>query len=105
MEVVGWIVLATVLGGLYFLWMAIYKLSLNVRKLVSEGAKLKQMLETIRNPAETKVTPATPSSRQDYVQLVTKRTLLKRRRLAAAQARERRLIERIRFIDLDKRKK
>lgn len=105
MEFIGWIVLLLVLSGLYILGLAVYRLSLDAKKLLAEAAKLGELLATLKNVAEVEIVPATPSSRSNYVQLVTERVWLKRKRLQASRARERRLMQRIRSIDLDKRTK
>jgi PIN domain nuclease of toxin-antitoxin system len=104
LELIGWILLSVVVTGLYVLAMTIYRLSLDARKLLAEANKLSELLASLQNAAEVEIIPATPSSAADYVQLVTKRAALKRKRLLVAQARERRLIERIGSIDVDKRK-
>ncbi|SCX12316.1 hypothetical protein [Candidatus Aquiluna sp. UB-MaderosW2red] len=105
MEIIGWIVAVVVISGIYVLGLVAYRLSLDAKNLLAETKKLKELLATLQNSAEAEITQATPSLGSDYFQLVTKRALLKRKRLLASQARERRLIQRIRFIDLDKRKK
>ncbi len=105
MEFIGWIVLLVVLSGLYILGLIVYRLSQDAKKLLTEAAKLRELLATLQNAAEVEIAPATPSPRSSYVQLVTERAWLKRKRLLASRARERRLMQRIRSIDLDKRKK
>lgn len=105
MSIIGWIVLVVVISGLYVLGLAVFRLSLDAKNLLVEAGKLRGLLATLKNAAEVEIIPATPSLSSDYVQLVTKRAWLKRKRLLASQARERRLIQRIRSIDLDKREK
>lgn len=105
MQSTGWIVLALVLAGLYVLVMQVYRLNLAAKRLSAKATTLKGLLAALQNVTEAQITPATPSTGSEYPQLISKRAALKRNRLLASEARERRLIQRIATIDVDKRKK
>ena len=92
-----------VLGGLYALGLSGYRILLAVKALKTELAKAKGLLADIASAEHNDPTPATPIGQSDLVRVIGERQALKRARARKAEARQRRLVQRIREIEIDKR--
>jgi len=92
-----------VLGGLYALGLSGYRIYLAVRALKREVEKAKSLLSDIATAEHNDPTPASPTDRSDLIRVIGERQALKRARARKAEARQRRLVQRIREIEIDKR--
>ena len=92
-----------VLGGLYALGLSGYRILLAIRSLKSQLNRAKGLISDIATAEHNDPTPATPTNQGDLVRVITERQALKRARARKAAARQRRLMQRIREIEIDKR--
>ena len=92
-----------VLGGLYALGLSGYRIFLAIRALKVQLARAKGLITDIAAAEHNDPTPAVPTNRSDLVRVITERQALKRARARKAEARQRRLVQRIRDIEIDKR--
>jgi len=92
-----------VLGGLYALGLSGYRIFLAIRALKVQLDRAKGLITDIAAAAHNDPTPTVPTNRSDLVRVITERQALKRARARKAEARQRRLVQRIRDIEIDKR--
>ena len=92
-----------VLGGLYALGLSGYRILLSIRALKVQLDRAKGLITDIASAEHNDPTPGVPTNRSDLVRVITERQALKRARARKAEARQRRLVQRIREIEIDKR--
>ena len=92
-----------VLGGLYALGLSGYRIFLAIRALKVQLDRAKGLITDIAAAEHNDPTAAVPTNRSDLVRVITERQALKRARARKAEARQRRLVQRIREIEIDKR--
>lgn len=92
-----------VLGGLYALGLSGYRIFLAIRALKVQLDRAKGLITDIASAEHNDPTAAVPTNRSDLVRVITERQALKRARARKAEARQRRLVQRIREIEIDKR--
>ena len=92
-----------VLGGLYALGLSGYRIFLAIRALKVQLDRAKGLITDIASAEHNDPTAAVPTNRSDLVRVITERQALKRARARKAEARQRRLVQRIRDIEIDKR--
>ena len=98
-----WLVLGVALVSLYVLGLASYRVFLNARDLKNEMARAQDLIEQAQQFQEIEIVPAEPSSTDDLVKLVGLRRAFLRAREQKAIDRQRRLVQRVRDIEMDKR--
>ena len=103
MEITTIAIWVAVLGGLYALGLSGYRIFIAVRALKLELAKAKSLISDIASAEHNDPTPATPITQTDLIRVIGERQALKRARARKAEARQRRLVQRIREIEIDKR--
>ena len=91
------------LGGLYALGLSGYRIFIAIRALQAQLARAKGLIADVAAAEHNDPTPAVPTNRSDLVRVITERQALKRARARKAEARQRRLVQRIREIEIDKR--
>lgn len=99
----GWLILAVSLVSLYLLGLVLYRLYLNAKVLKVEIEKSQLLIAKAQEFEELQVLPAKPSSQDQLAKLHVKRRNFVRSREKKAEDRQRRLIERVRDIEIDKR--
>ena len=92
-----------VLGGLYALGLSGYRIFLAIRALKVQLDRAKGLITDIAAAEHNDLIPAVPTNRSDLVRVIAERQALKRARARKAEARQRRLVQRIREIEIDKR--
>ena len=92
-----------VLGGLYALGLSGYRIFLAIRALKVQLDRAKGLITDIKTAKPNDPTPAAPTNRSDLVRVISERQALKRSRTRKAGVRQRRLVQRIREIEIDKR--
>ena len=100
----SWVLIAASLLGLYALGLVLYRLYLNGMGLKREVDQARSLVAQAQAFEELEVTPAAPSKSQDLSKLLVRRRAFVRQREKKAEERQHRLVERIRDIEIDKRK-
>lgn len=103
MNFTGWLILGVSLTSLYVLGLMIYRVSLSARALKLDFERARQLVAESQTFDELTISPATPSSRDQLDGLLVKRRSFLSNREKKAQDEQRRLVERIRDIEIDKR--
>jgi hypothetical protein len=103
MDWTGWLFLAVSLAGLYALGLVLYRLFLSVKSLAREISQTKNLVAELMSYEPLEYTPAKPSSRKDLAEVLMARRNFEKSREAKAEARQRRLVQRISRIEIDKR--
>jgi hypothetical protein len=103
MNFTSWLILGVSLTSLYVLGLVIYRLSLSARALKLDIEKARQLVAEAQTFDELTISPATPSSHDQLDGLLVKRRSFLSNREKKAQEEQRRLVERIRDIEIDKR--
>lgn len=98
-----WLVLGVTLISLYLLGLASYRVYLNAMSLKGQVAKAQNLVEQAQQFEELELVPAEPSSSDDLTNLVGQRRSFLRVREQKAMDRQRRLVQRVRDIEMDKR--
>jgi hypothetical protein len=99
----GWVLLGVTLLSLYLLGLTGYRLFLNAKALKQHIDKAKGLVVEAQNFEELEVSAAKPSSSEDLDELLVERRALLRAKEDRASARQRRLVQRISEIEIDKR--
>lgn len=99
----GWFFLAVSLAGLYGLGLVLYRLFLSVKSLAREISQTKALVSDLMSYEPLEYTPAKPSGREDLAEVLMARRNFEKSREAKAEARQRRLVQRISQIEIDKR--
>jgi hypothetical protein len=99
----GWLIIGVSLASLYLLGLVIYRVFLNVKALKVEIDKAQQLISESQRFDELPIAPATPSSQAQLDDLLVKRRSFLSNREKKAQDEQRRLVQRIRDIEIDKR--
>lgn len=99
----GWLWLALVLGSLYFLGLTLYKLVLSAKSLQAQAKIANATISKVLSVPMPNIEPARPNSQEDLAQLVQERRQREKAKAERKQARQRRLVARIRDIEIDKR--
>ena len=92
-----------VLGGLYALGLSAYRIFLAVKAVKKELERAKGFIADIAGTETKDPAPASPITHDDLIRVVGERQALKRARARKAEDRQRRLVQRIRDIEIDKR--
>ena len=91
------------LGGLYALGLSGYRIFVAIQALKVQLAKAKSLINDIAAAETNDPATAAPTNREDLVRVISERQALKRARARKAEAQQRRLVQRIRDIEIDKR--
>jgi len=103
MELTTVAIWVAVLGGLYALGLSGYRIFIAIRALKVQLARAKGLIRDVAAAEPNHPTPAAPTNRSDLARVISERQALKRARAREAEARQRRLVQRIRDIEIDKR--
>lgn len=103
MEWQTWLLVAVLLGALYFLGLTGYRIFLATKKLSSEIARSERMISELTSVETPPIPIVRPNTGDQYLELLANREQLKSSRRKQAEARKRKLIERISSIEVDKR--
>lgn len=98
-----WLLFGIILINTYVLGLVGYRLFLSGKQLAQESRKTSQLLSELSDFDSTAPEPAQAVTRADFQTTLAARRALIRRRVHRRELRERRLINRIREIDVDKR--
>jgi biopolymer transport protein ExbB/TolQ len=98
-----WLLLGVSLISLYVLALMIYRVFLSAKGLKAQIELSQSLISSAQEFEELLVTPATPSKREELGTLQLNRRRFVRAREKRAQDNQRRLVERIRDIEIDKR--
>lgn len=99
----GWLILAVTLVALYLLGLVLYRLYMNAVALKAEIEKSQLLIAQAQQFEKLEIAPAKPSSQHQLAKLMMKRRKLVRSREKKAEDRQRRLVQRVRDIEIDKR--
>ncbi len=99
----SWLIVVSLLAGMYFLFLTGYRLFQSGRKLTQEAMRTSQLLTELSSFDRTEPRPATAHVAADFEKTLLARRRLVRKRARRRENRERRLVRRIREIDVDKR--
>lgn len=103
MDVTSVAIWFAVLGGLYALGLSAYRIFLAIKAVRRELERAKGFIADIAQAQTTDPRPALPTTQDDLIRVVGERQALKRARARKAEERQRRLVQRIREIEIDKR--
>lgn len=98
-----WLLLAVTVINAYLLGLAGYRLFLSTKQFAREASKTSQLLSELSDYESSAPEPAQAVTKADLETTLAARRALIARRARQREQRERRLISRIRDIDLDKR--
>ena len=104
MSWVFWLNLAVSLAGIYAIGLIVYRLSLSLKSIKIDSEKLKIAIDSLKNIETTEIESAETSSVEDLPLLISKRRKILKAKEQRAKARERRLIEHLGSIKIEKRK-
>lgn len=99
----GWLLLAVTLLALYLLGLVGYRLLLNIKALKRELDRAQSLADQVRQFEELAIEPAKPSGEADLSKALLNRRAFERQRAQRHEARQRRLVQRISEIEIDKR--
>jgi len=99
----GWLILGTAAVSVYYLAAVIYRLSLSVRSLITEVRKTQTLIGELKNIAPLEVKPAIATRGDDLSKVLLQRRTIENKREHRARERQRRLVQRISDIEMDKR--
>lgn len=103
MSWLAWVWVAVVLVSLLFLAYVLYSLILAGKALKKELEAAEQQVTQVLTNIETEITPASAHTESDLVQLVQARRSLLKAKAERREKRQRRLVARLRNIEIDKR--
>jgi len=103
MEITTIAIWVAVLGGLYALGLSGYRILLAVKAVKAELSRARSLITEIAQAKGELPEPAVPTNDSDLIRVIGERQALKRARARKAEARQRRLVQRIREIEIDKR--
>jgi hypothetical protein len=103
MSWVFWLNLAVALAGIYAIGLIVYRLSLSLKSIKIDSEKLKIAIDSLKNIETTEIESAETSSVEDLPLLISKRRKILKAKEQRAKARERRLIEHLGSIKIEKR--
>lgn len=103
MDWTGWLLLGTALLSLYLLGLVGYRLYLNIKGLKAELARSQSLVEQLQQLEALEIVPATPHGQNDLAKALLNRRGFERDRAQKREARQRRLVQRISEIEIDKR--
>lgn len=103
MSWVGWVIVLVTLISLYLLGLVIYRLVLNAKALKAEIDQAQRLIAAAQDFEELAIEPATASTQQQLGKLLANRRSFVRAREKKAEDEQRRLVERVRDIETDKR--
>ena len=99
----SWLILLTFLLGLYLLFLTGYRLLQSSKKFAQAARKTREIVEELYRYELVEPQPARAVTSADYQQTLEARRRLVRQRTRRQEDRQRRLVARIREIDVDKR--
>lgn len=99
----SWLILLTFLLGLYLLFLTGYRLLHSSKKFAQAARKTSELVEELSRYELVEPQPARAVTSADYRQTLEARRRLVRQRTRRQEDRQRRLVARIREIDVDKR--
>ena len=99
----SWLILLTFLFGLYLLFLTSYRLLQSGKKFAEAARKTNELFLELNSYELVEPQPARAVTSADYQQTVEARRRLVRQRTRRQEDRQRRLVARIREIDVDKR--
>ena len=103
MSWVFWLNLAVSLAGIYAIGLIVYRLSLSLKSIKIDSEKLKIAIDSLKNIETTEIESAETSSVEDLPLLISKRRKILKAKEQRAKARERRLVEHLGSIKIEKR--
>lgn len=99
----GWLLLGTAFLSLYALGLVGYRLYLNIKGLKAELSRSESLAHQVQQFEELEIVPAKPHGQQDLAKALLNRRSFERDRAQKREARQRRLVQRISEIEIDKR--
>lgn len=99
----SWLILGVALLGLYLLGLTGYRLLLSVRALQLEISRTRELTGQLQNLPTLEIEPATPYGQQDLAKALRNRRQIQAKNEKRREARQRRLVQRISEIEIDKR--
>lgn len=99
----SWLILLTSLLGLYLLFLTGYRLLQSGKNFAQAAQKTNELLAELNSYERLDPQPARAVSSGDFQQTLVARRRLVRQRVRRQEDRQRRLVARIREIDVDKR--
>ncbi len=99
----SWLILLTFLFGLYLLFLAGYRLLQSGKNFAQAARRTNELLAELNSYERVEPQPARAVSSADFQQTLVARRRLVRQRVRRQEDRQRRLVARIREIDVDKR--
>ena len=99
----SWLFLLSALAGVYLMFLAGYRLYLSGKRLSQEALRTGALLSEISSFERVDPTPASAVTSAEFQHTLEARRRLVRERIRRRELRERRLVNRIREIEVDKR--
>ena len=98
-----WVWIGVIVASLAFFGYVIYNLFLSGKSLQSQIELAQKQVDQALGRIEAEITPAKPHTEADLVQLVQARRQLHKAKAERKEKRQRRLVARLRDIEIDKR--
>lgn len=98
-----WVWLAILALALCYIGFASYKIASAANTLRLHAAKSQELISRELGAVHSEITPAVAHTEEDLLALVKQRRSMAKQKAARKQARQRRLVARIRDIEIDKR--
>ena len=99
----GWLLIGTAILSLYLLGLVCYRLYLNVKSLKAELSRSEALAVQLQQFEAIEIEPAKPHDQTDLAKVLLNRRSFERDRAQKREARQRRLVQRISEIEIDKR--
>lgn len=99
----SWLIVVSILGGIYLLFLTGYRLFQSGKKFSEAVSRTGALVQELASFEKLEPTPAKPVGPADFQQTLEARRRLVRQRSRRREERQRRLVARIREIDVDKR--
>ncbi|MFM1778930.1 MAG: hypothetical protein RIS51_75 [Actinomycetota bacterium] len=98
-----WVWIGVIVASLSFFGYVIYSLLLSGKALKTQIEVAQKQVDQALGNIESEITPAQPHTEADLVQLVQARRQLHKAKAERKEKRQRRLVARLRDIEIDKR--
>lgn len=99
----SWLILLTLLLGSYLLFLTGYRLFQSAKQFAQAASKTGELITELNSFERVDPQPARAAGSADFQQTLIARKRLVRQRIRRQEERQRRLVARIREIDVDKR--
>ena len=98
-----WLVLAAIGAGAYVIGLIGYRVSLNLKGLKSEVDKAESLIAEAKAFEQLEPAPAKANNADDLAEVLLNRRRIQKEKEERHQSRQRRLVQRISEIEIDKR--